>query len=91
MAHMTRMKRTLATISTPRGIARIVHDSETMDLTAILPDGIVESLSDYTPTASYMTARKQIVAWYSCRRAYHDTWVLCLRPLATLRIARTEA
>jgi hypothetical protein len=38
-------------------------------------------------------ARKQAIAWYGnageCR-AYHDSWVLCLRPIGALEIMKSE-
>lgn len=88
------MTRTLATISTEKGIAAIQHDDETSELTAVFADGTTETPGDYYPTKSWRNARKQIIAWYGCSmgetRSYHDTWVLCLRPLRSLEIVRSE-
>ncbi len=84
------MKRTLATISTEEGIARIEHNSENSELLAIYQDGVVEHISDYYPTKSWMAARKQVIALYANTVAYHDSWVLCLRPTKSLRVSRSE-
>lgn len=84
------MTRTLATISTEKGIAAIIHDDQSMELTGHYSDGSVEQLGDYTPTASWSKARKQIIAWYGNTAAYHDSWVLCLRPIAALKVMHSE-
>lgn len=84
------MLRTLATISTESGLAAICHDDSTGTLTARYSDGTTESLSDYTATKSWAKARRQVIAWYGNSRAKHDTWVLCLRPVESLRNMRSE-
>ncbi len=84
------MERTLATIVTEIGIARLVHDSELQTLEAHYPDGHSEAVADWSPVASWRSARKQIIAWYGNNSAYHDDWVLCLRPTRALVISRSE-
>ena len=84
------MIRTLATISTEKGIAAIRHDDESAQLAAYYADGSTEELADYYPTKSWRKARKQVIAWYSNTIGYHDSWVLCLRPLRALQISKSE-
>lgn len=91
------MKRTLGTINTERGIARIEHDSEAGTLIAVFADrdgrdASTEPITDYRATKSWANAREQVIALYggAMRGAKHDIWVLCLRPIAALRNATSE-
>ena len=84
------MTRTLGTINTNKGIAALIHDDQSAEFTANYPDGTSEHLGDYYPTKSWRAARKQAIAWYANTVAYHDSWVLCLRPIRTLQLMKSE-
>ena len=83
------MKRTLGTIQTDgKGIGIIIHNSDDKTLSLEYVEGGEKTtceISDYYPTSSWMQARKQIIAMYANKGAYHDSWVLCLRPVDALR------
>jgi len=84
------MRRTLATIITDgEGIGRLIHDDATGELTCKTTSS--ETAVDYPNTKSWLRARRAISELYRCERAYHDCYVLCLRTISALRVARTEA
>lgn len=85
------MKRTIGTIvSDGAGVASLIHDSEAQTLVARYGDGREELVGDWYPTSNWREARKQVIAMYGNQVAYHDTWVLCLRPVGALRVSRSE-
>jgi hypothetical protein len=88
------MKRTLGTIHTDgKGIGSIIHDSDEKTLILEYVDGGEKTsceISDYRETSSWMQARKQIIAMYANKGAFHDSWVLCLRPIDALRRCHSE-
>jgi len=84
------VERTIATIVTDSGIARLIHDDIEHTLMVKMPDEAAEYVSDYYPTASWRNARKQVIAMYGAGNAYHDSWVLCVRPTAALKHCTSE-
>lgn len=84
------MTRTLGTIETELGIAAIKHNDETGDLTCSVHDGPAEHI-EWTTSKSWRKAYSYVRASYLNERAYHDSWVLCLRPVAVLKNMRSEA
>lgn len=84
------MERTLGTISTEKGLARLVHCDQTGRLIAWYANGQTEDVGDYSATKSWRKARRHVIGWYSNTIALHDTWVLCLRPILALQISKSE-
>lgn len=84
------MQRTIGTIVTSRhGIGQLIHDDITGEL---ICRTITSDLTvDFPTNKSWRQARKFAERSWGNRLAYHDSWVLCLRPIQALRVMRTEA
>ncbi len=76
------MLRTIGTISTDRGLARIVHDDEERDLRVNYSFGGRDVMDGEFPT--WEGAREYTQEMWGCFNAKHDNWCLCLRPVEAL-------
>lgn len=85
------MVRTIGTIETEKGIASIRHCDQTGDLTCMIHNNREWSDSiDWEHSKSWRKARAYVRDSYSNTRAYHDSWVLCLRPVTALKLCKSE-
>jgi len=87
------MRRTIGTIlgdGDGDPIIRLIHDDETGEFVGRMPDGTEEGLSDWSESTDVRDAVEAASTWYGTR-AYHDCWVLCLRPEEPLANCTSEA
>jgi len=82
------MKRTVGTISTDRGLARIVHDDSDGELRIYYSDGGWDAEPGVFPAWKF--AREFAERAWGHGEAYRDSWCLCLRPIEALRVCTSE-
>ena len=84
------MTRTIGTIMTDLGTSALIHDDETGAYNLRMPNGVAVPVADWTSSTSWRIARRAAQSWYGVLHAYHDTWVLCLRPIRSLETCTSE-